>query len=116
MDCNKLVEDRTPKLEMEFNSEEDAHKFYNNYAFKTDFNVCKDYLNKDKDGVTTSRRYSYCKEGVKRKYEGDVMPKRTRAPTKTGCGTKMVIVLLREIMKYRVHDLILEHNHELHIA
>ncbi|XP_027155356.1 protein FAR1-RELATED SEQUENCE 7-like [Coffea eugenioides] len=70
MDCNKLVEDRTPELEMEFNSEEDAYKFYNNYAFKTDFNVCKDYLNKDKDGVTTSRRYSYCKEGVKRKYEG----------------------------------------------
>ncbi|XP_027121887.1 protein FAR1-RELATED SEQUENCE 5-like [Coffea arabica] len=101
---------------MEFNSEEDAYKFYNKYAFKMDFSVRKDYLNKDKDGVTTSRRYSCCKEGVKRKYEGDVMPKRTRAPTKTGCGAKMVIVLFRGTMKYRVHDLVLEHNHELHIA
>nr|XP_027088552.1 protein FAR1-RELATED SEQUENCE 5-like [Coffea arabica] len=101
---------------MEFNSEEDAYKFYNKYAFKMGFNVRKDYLNKNKDGVTTSRRYSCCKEGVKRKYEGDVMPKRTRASTKTGCGAKMVIVLFRWAMKYRVHDLVLEHNHELHIA
>nr|XP_027124309.1 protein FAR-RED IMPAIRED RESPONSE 1-like [Coffea arabica] len=28
----------------------------------------------------------------------------------------MVIVLLRGTMKYRVHDLVLEHNHELHIV
>nr|XP_027122203.1 protein FAR1-RELATED SEQUENCE 5-like [Coffea arabica] len=116
MDCSKLAEDGTPELGMEFNSEEDAYKFYNKYAFKMSFSVRKDYLNKDKDGVTTSRRYSCCKEGVKRKYEGDVMPKRTRAPTKTGCGAKMVIVLFRGTMKYHVHDLVLEHNHELHIA
>ncbi|XP_027150221.1 protein FAR1-RELATED SEQUENCE 5-like [Coffea eugenioides] len=116
MDCSKLAENGTPELGMEFNSEEDAYKFYNKYAFKMGFSVRKDYLNKDKDGVTTSRRYSCCKEGVKRKYEGDVMPKRTRAPTKTGCGAKMVIVLFRGTMKYRVHDLVLEHNHELHIA
>ncbi|XP_027103039.1 protein FAR1-RELATED SEQUENCE 5-like [Coffea arabica] len=82
MDCSKLVEDGTPELGMEFNSEEDA---------------CS-------------------KKGVKRKYEGDVMPKRTRVPTKTGYGVKMVIVLFRGTMKYRVHDLVLEHNHELYIA
>nr|XP_027122340.1 protein FAR1-RELATED SEQUENCE 5-like [Coffea arabica] len=116
MDCSKLAENGTPELGMEFNSEEDAYKFYNKYAFKMGFSVRKDYLNKDKDGMTTSRRYSCCKEGVKRKYESDVMPKRTRAPTKTGCGAKMVIVLFRGTMKYRVHDLVLEHNHELHIA
>nr|XP_027124308.1 protein FAR1-RELATED SEQUENCE 7-like [Coffea arabica] len=116
MDCSKLAKDGTPELGMEFNSEDDAYKFYNKYAFKMDFSVRKDYLNKDKDGVTTSRRYSCCKEGVKCKYKGDVMPKRTRTPTKTGCGAKMVIVLLRGTMKYRVHDLVLEHNHELHIV
>nr|XP_027122291.1 uncharacterized protein LOC113739261 [Coffea arabica] len=84
MDCSKLAEDRTPELGMEFNSEENAYKFYNKYAFKMDFSVCKDYLNKYKDGLTTFRKYSCCKKGVKRKYEGDVMPKMTRAPTKTG--------------------------------
>ncbi|XP_027083622.1 protein FAR1-RELATED SEQUENCE 5-like [Coffea arabica] len=116
MNCSKLAENRTPELGMEFNSEEDAYNFYNKYAFKMGFSVRKDYLNKDKDGVTTSRRYSCRKKGVKCKYEGDVMPKRTRAPTKTGYGAKMVIVLFRGTMKYRVHDLVLEHNHELHIA
>ncbi|XP_071901091.1 uncharacterized protein [Coffea arabica] len=105
MDCSKLAEDGTPELGMEFNSEEDAYKFYNKYTFKMGFSVRKDYLNKDKNGVTTSRRYNCCKEGVKRKYEGDVMPKRTRAPTKMGCGAKMVIVLLRGTMKYRSHEL-----------
>nr|XP_027122182.1 protein FAR1-RELATED SEQUENCE 5-like [Coffea arabica] len=84
MDCSKLAENGTPELGMEFNSEEDAYKFYNKYAFKMGFSVRKDYLNKDKDGVTTSRRYSCCKE--------------------------------ERTMKYRVHDLVLEHNHELHIA
>nr|XP_027093545.1 protein FAR1-RELATED SEQUENCE 12-like [Coffea arabica] len=116
MDCSKLTEDKIPELGMEFNSEEDAYKFYNKYAFKMSFSVRKDYLNKDKDGVITSRRYSCCKKGVKRKYEGDAMPKRIRAPTKTGCGAKMIIVLLRGTMKYRVHDLVLEHNLELHIT
>ncbi|XP_071921737.1 protein FAR1-RELATED SEQUENCE 5-like [Coffea arabica] len=116
MDCSKLTEDKISELGMEFNSEEDAYKFYNKYAFEMSFSVRKDYLNKDKDDVITSRRYSCCKKGVKRKYESDAMPKRTRTPTKTGCGAKMIIVLLRGIIKYRVHDLVLEHNHELHIA
>ncbi|XP_071916166.1 protein FAR1-RELATED SEQUENCE 5-like [Coffea arabica] len=115
MDCNKLAEDGIPELGIEFNGEEDAYKFYNKYASKMDFSIRKDYLNKDKDGVTTSKRYSCCKKGVKRKYEGDVMPKRARVPTKTGCGTKMIIVLFRGTMKYRVHNLVLEYNHELHI-
>nr|XP_027086602.1 protein FAR1-RELATED SEQUENCE 5-like [Coffea arabica] len=114
MNCSKLAGDEIPELGMEFNNEEDAYKFYNNYAFKMSFSVRKDYVNKDKDGVTTSRRC--CKEGVKRKYKGDLMPKRTRAPTKTGCGTNMIVVLHSETMKYRMHDLVLEHNHELHIA
>ncbi|XP_071926177.1 protein FAR1-RELATED SEQUENCE 5-like [Coffea arabica] len=116
MDCSKLTEDGTPELGMEFNSKENVYKFYNKYAFKLGFSVRQNYLNKDKDGVTTSRRYSCCKEGVKRKYEGNVMPKRTRVPTKTGCGAKMIIVLLRETMKYRIHDLILDHNHKLYIT
>nr|XP_027064608.1 protein FAR-RED IMPAIRED RESPONSE 1-like [Coffea arabica] len=116
MDCSILAEDGTPELEMKFNNEKNACKFCKKYAFKMDFSVCKDYLNKDKDGVTTFRRYSCCKEGVKRKYEGDVMPKRTRTPTKIECRAKMVSVLLKGTIKYRVHDLVLKHNHELHIA
>ncbi|XP_027102938.1 protein FAR1-RELATED SEQUENCE 5-like [Coffea arabica] len=69
MDCTKLAEDGIPELRMEFNNEEDTYKFYNKYVFRMGFSVRKDYLNKDKDGVVTSRRYSCCKEGVKCKYE-----------------------------------------------
>ncbi|XP_071917187.1 uncharacterized protein [Coffea arabica] len=116
MDCSKLTENRILELGMEFNSEKDDYKFYNKYAFKMSSSVRKDYLNKDKDDVITFRRYSCCKKGVKCKYEGDVMPKRTRAPTKTGCRAKIVIVLLRGTMKYHVHYPVLEYNHELHIA
>ncbi|XP_071940419.1 protein FAR1-RELATED SEQUENCE 5-like [Coffea arabica] len=114
MDCSKLAEDGTLEIGIQFNSEEDAYKFYNKYASKMNFSVRKDYLNKDKDGVTTSRRYSCCKKGVKRKYEGDVMPKREQEATKIGCGAKIVIVLFRRTMKYHVHNLVLEYNHELH--
>ncbi|XP_071913989.1 protein FAR1-RELATED SEQUENCE 5-like [Coffea arabica] len=116
MDYNKLAEDGTPELGMEFNSEEDAYKFYNKYTFRMGFSVRKDYLNKDKGGVITSKRYSCCKEGVKRKYKGDVMPKRTRAPTKIGSGAKIIIVLHKGTMNFRMHDFVLEYNHELHIA
>ncbi|XP_027109337.2 protein FAR1-RELATED SEQUENCE 5-like [Coffea arabica] len=100
---------------MEFNSEKDAYKFYNKYVFKMDFSIRKDYLNKDKETVTTSRRYSCCKKCVKLNYEGDVMPKKIRALTKIGCGAKMIIVLHGETMKYRVHDFVLNYNHKLQI-
>ncbi|XP_027124148.1 protein FAR1-RELATED SEQUENCE 5-like [Coffea arabica] len=86
MDCSKLTEDGISELGMEFSIEDDAYKFYNKYAFKMGFSVRKNYLNKDKDGVTTSRRYSCCKECVKR------------------------------TMKYRQHNLVLDYNHVLHIV
>ncbi|XP_071933886.1 protein FAR1-RELATED SEQUENCE 5-like [Coffea arabica] len=62
---------------MEFQSEDEAYNFYNRYGLVVRFNVRKDYLNKDKDGVVTLRR---------------------------------------EIMKYQVRDLVIEHNHTLRIS
>ncbi|XP_071906005.1 protein FAR1-RELATED SEQUENCE 5-like [Coffea arabica] len=66
-----------PKIGMEFQSEDEAYNFYNRYGLVVGFNVRKDYLNKDKDGVVTSRR---------------------------------------ETMKYQIRDLVIEHNHILHIS
>ncbi|XP_027082420.1 protein FAR1-RELATED SEQUENCE 5-like [Coffea arabica] len=105
-----------PKIGIEFQSEDKAYNFYNRYGLVVGFSVRKDYLNKDKDSVVTSRRYTCCKEGFKRRYEGDVKPKRTRGETKTGCEAKMRIILNRETMKYQVRDLVIEHNHTLHIS
>ena len=56
-----------PKIGMEFQSEDEAYNFYNRYGLVVGFSVRKDYLNKDKDGVVTSRRYTCCKEGFKRR-------------------------------------------------
>ena len=56
-----------PKIGMEFQSEDEAYNFYNRYGLVVRFNVRKDYLNKDKDGVVTLRRYTCCKEGFKRR-------------------------------------------------
>ncbi|XP_027166447.1 uncharacterized protein LOC113766449 [Coffea eugenioides] len=44
-----------PKISMEFQSEDEAYNFYNRYGLIVGFSVRKDYLNKDKDGVVTSR-------------------------------------------------------------
>nr|XP_027123335.1 protein FAR1-RELATED SEQUENCE 5-like [Coffea arabica] len=104
------------KIGMEFQSEDEAYNFYNKYGLVVGFSVRKDYLNKDKNGVITLKRYICCKEGFKPRYKGDVKLKRTRTETKTGCETKMGIILNRETMKYQVQDLVIEHNHTLHIA
>ncbi|XP_071940181.1 uncharacterized protein [Coffea arabica] len=61
---------------MEFQSEDEAYNFYNRYGLIVGFSIQKDYLNKDKDGIVTSRR---------------------------------------ETMTYQVRDLVIEHNHTIHI-
>ncbi|XP_027077133.1 protein FAR1-RELATED SEQUENCE 5-like [Coffea arabica] len=45
-----------PKIGMEFQSEDEAYNFYNKYELVVGFSVRKDYLNKDNDGVVTSKR------------------------------------------------------------
>lgn len=61
---HEITVDYTPKLEMEFESEEAAHTFYNMYAQRMGFGIRRDYLNRiKKDGVLTPRRFSCCKKG-----------------------------------------------------
>ncbi|XP_027156651.1 uncharacterized protein LOC113757708 [Coffea eugenioides] len=60
---------------MEFQSEDEAYNFYNRYGLVVGFSVRKDYLNKDKDGVVTLRRYTCCKEGISLKQSHELMGK-----------------------------------------
>ena len=55
----------TPFKEMEFEADEIAYDFYNEYDRKAGFSIRKVYVNKcKKTGVVTSRRFVCAKEGV----------------------------------------------------
>nr|DAD40127.1 TPA_asm: hypothetical protein HUJ06_014450 [Nelumbo nucifera] len=51
---------------MEFESEESAYCFYNSYAKRKGFTIRKDWKNKNKQGLITSRRYFCGKQGFRK--------------------------------------------------
>ncbi|XP_027150355.1 protein FAR1-RELATED SEQUENCE 5-like [Coffea eugenioides] len=60
-----------PKIGMEFQSEDEAYNFYNRYGLVLGFSVRGDYLNKDKDGVVTSRRKVSISQGAQAEIAND---------------------------------------------
>ena len=63
----------------------------------------------------TSCRYVCSNEGVGAKRQTEHVRKCFRAETRTDCKARMVIILDREIGNYEVTNVVLEHNHLLHI-
>ncbi|XP_027174418.1 protein FAR1-RELATED SEQUENCE 7-like [Coffea eugenioides] len=59
------------KIGMEFQSEDEAYNFYNRYGLVVGFSVRKDYLNKDKEGVITSRRKVSISQGAQAEIAND---------------------------------------------
>nr|XP_011468393.1 PREDICTED: protein FAR1-RELATED SEQUENCE 5-like [Fragaria vesca subsp. vesca] len=99
---------------MEFDSEEAAYIFYNEYARKMRFSVRKEQVVKNKKtGEVTSRIYSCSKEGYRLKDKRDKLTKNPRAETRTGCEAQMGIKLNRCINKFVVYDFREAHNHAL---
>ncbi|XP_059436139.1 protein FAR1-RELATED SEQUENCE 5-like [Corylus avellana] len=81
-----MVIDYTPKLGIEFGSEQEAYDFYNEYGRNYGFSIRKDWSNKRKvDGVVTSRKFACCKEGFRDELERDGTKTYERAETRTGC-------------------------------
>lgn len=108
-----LENDWKPKQGMEFESIEDAWKFWTSYGGKVGFGVRKTYTNKSKkDGSITSCRFVCCKEGVRHKDKRDYLTANPRPETRTNCKAR--ITLMRIDGKFRVHEFIEEHNHSLH--
>jgi len=82
----------------------------------TGFDVRKRGTNISKmDGKVTSCRYVCSNEGVGAKRQTEHVRKCFRAETRTDCKARMVIILDREIGNYEVTNVVLEHNHLLHI-
>ncbi|XP_027173408.1 protein FAR1-RELATED SEQUENCE 7-like isoform X2 [Coffea eugenioides] len=98
-----------------FDSDDEAYKFYNMYAATIGFGVRKEYCNKDKLGMVTSRKFACNKEGFRRQDKRDRETKRPRTETKTGCLACVIILLDRDTKMYKVTQFVAEHNHPLHI-
>ena len=106
----------TPFKGMEFEADEIAYDFYNEYDRKAGFSIRKEYVNKCKKiGVVTLRRFVCTKEGVRGKDKKDQNIKNPRAETRCGCEARLIIVLNRDSKKYVVSEFIAEHNHYLHL-
>jgi zinc finger SWIM domain-containing protein 3 len=86
------------------------------YGGHTGFDVRKRYCNSSKfDGKVTSCRFVCANEGHRRKANREHVTKCFRAETRTGCKARMTITLDRGEGNYEVNDVVLEHNHLLHL-
>ena len=76
------------------------------------FEVRKKYANKRKyDGKVRSCRYICANEGHRVQDKRDHLTKCPRAASRTECQVRIGLILDQEKGKYKVTDLILEHNH-----
>jgi zinc finger SWIM domain-containing protein 3 len=105
-----------PEVGMEFNNIDEAWMFWIAYGGQKGFEVRKSYTNRRKsDGKIRSCGYVCAKEGHIKKDKRDHLTKCLRAKTRSDCQVRMGVVLDQEKEKYKVVDLVLEHNHILQL-
>jgi zinc finger SWIM domain-containing protein 3 len=107
----------TPSKGMQFESDDIAYNFYNEYGRMAGFSIRKKYVNKCKKiGIVTSRRFVCEKEEIRGKDKRDSKTRKARAETRCGCNARLGIVYNRDSGKYIVTNFIAEHNHNLHLS
>ncbi|XP_011101183.1 protein FAR1-RELATED SEQUENCE 5 [Sesamum indicum] len=100
------------KIGTEFESDEQAYRFYNKYAELVGFSVRKDWVNRSKvHGRVMSRKFTCSRQGHRKKDKRDVNVKKHRKETRTGCLAHMVVTR-QPHGKYLVTQFEAEHNHE----
>ena len=110
------VDRKIPEVGMRFTNPDEGWLFWVAYGGRTGFDVRKRCTNVSKmDGKVTSCRYVCSNEGHRRKKETEHVTKCFRAETRTNCKARMVISLYRRAGNYEVIDVVLEHNHPLHL-
>ncbi|EEE54990.1 hypothetical protein OsJ_02614 [Oryza sativa Japonica Group] len=101
---------------MEFTNSDEAWAFWLSYSGQKGFEVRKRYTNRSKsDGSVTSCRFVCANEGHRLQDKRDHLTKCPRAETRTDCQVHMNLKMNRKKGNYIVSDLILEHNHALHL-
>ncbi|KAK8947454.1 Protein FAR1-RELATED SEQUENCE 5 [Platanthera zijinensis] len=101
---------------MEFDSEEFAYQFYNEYGRYAGFSIRKHYRTKSrKDGIVNNRRFICSKEGERTKLRNGKATSNRVKLTRSNCRACMGVRLSRETNKWFVTAFSEVHNHELHI-
>src|ERR1044072_1629514 len=108
-----MEEDWKPKVDMVFDSFQDAWNFWNDYGGKVGFSARRQYTHKKDDGSITTCRFVCCKEGKRKPDKRDYKTKKVRAETRTGCKARLGLKNLSG--KLIVYDFVEEHNHILHL-
>jgi zinc finger SWIM domain-containing protein 3 len=107
----------TPSKGMQFELDEIAYNFYNEFERMTGFSIRKEYVNKcKKTGIVSSRRFVCEKEGIRGIDNRYSKTRKPLAETICGCNARLVIAYNRDNGKYIVTDFIAEHNHNLHLS
>ncbi|XP_027067800.1 protein FAR1-RELATED SEQUENCE 5-like [Coffea arabica] len=101
-----------PKMGMEFESEEDAYNFYLAYAKEVGFGIKRSSFHKDSNGKLMDRVFCCSAEGKRGKDKRDLNVRAPRPETRFNCSAKMK-VNSRQTGKFRICQLIIEHNHYL---
>nr|KYP70189.1 Protein FAR1-RELATED SEQUENCE 4 [Cajanus cajan] len=96
---------------MEFETEDAAYNFYNDYAYKVGFSVRISKGHKDKYGKIVNRVFCCSCERYRGKDKREDNVKNPRPQSRFGCLAKMK-VNSRLTGKYRVTEFIAEHAHE----
>ena len=104
-----------PWIGQKFRNLEDAWSFWIDYGGHAGFEVRKRYTNVGTDGKATSCRYVCAKEGRRAQDKRDHATKNPRAETRTCCPVRMGVTLDCVAGNYEVFDLLLAHNHVLHL-
>ncbi|MBA0707637.1 hypothetical protein Golax_019667, partial [Gossypium laxum] len=102
---------QAPELGMEFSSEEDAYKFYKDYAKATGFSVRKGKYQWSSNGTARKRTFLCSNEGFRLSKTNSSALRYRRKETRTGCGA--MVQITNETEKWMISRLDLKHNHSL---
>ena len=106
-----------PYVGMEFRSSDEAWSYWLSYGGQKGFEVRKRYTNKSSaEGKVTSCKFVCANEGQRAQDKRDHLTKCPRAETRTNCEVNMKLKMDRKKGNLKVSELVLEHNHTLHLA
>ncbi|XBI11812.1 hypothetical protein VPH35_138792 [Triticum aestivum] len=117
-DSNRVVlPSLVPYVGMEFRSSDEAWSYWLSYGGQKGFEVRKRYTNKSSaEGKVTSCKFVCANEGQRAQDKRDHLTECPRAETRTNCEVHMKLKMDRKKGNLKVSELVLEHNHTLHLA